>query len=77
MFLEERMEILSRISEVKGILKTIRDFLGVYYPEDKSIDCLFESVDVELDEAKSMSLGVYGTWGLLSSVFELESSNVD
>lgn len=77
MFLEERTEILSRISEVQGMLKTIKNYLEVYYPDDETINSLFSTADHELDQAKGMSLGIYGTWGPLADVWKLESNNGD
>ncbi len=75
MFFSERIEILDRINEVRGMLITIKDYMNTFHGNDKAIEFIFESVDCQLDEARMMAMGSYGKWGSIESILKKDSES--
>lgn len=75
MFLPERVQIINRANELKGMLNAIQEYMLTFYPDDEATKRMFQSARVELEEIELMALGQYGRWEKLESLLEKMSQN--
>ena len=74
MNLYERVEIINRINEAKGMLVIIQNYMNTFYKDDEAVKLIFQTIDSELTEAELMAVGQYGHWESIESLLEKERS---
>jgi len=75
MFLPERVGIINRANELKGMLTAIQDYMLTFYPNDEATKRMFQSARGELEEIELTALGQYGRWEKVESLLDKMSKN--